>query len=39
DGISERANIIIDGKGTVSFVKIYPIPELPDINEVLSALD
>jgi peroxiredoxin len=39
DGISERANIIIDGKGSVSFVKIYPIPELPDIREVLEALD
>ncbi len=38
EGISERANILIDEKGKVIFMKIYPIPELPDINEVLNAL-
>lgn len=38
EGISERANIIIDEKGSVVFVKVYPIPELPDIHEVLQAL-
>lgn len=38
DGISERANIIVDEKGTVAFVKVYPIPELPDIEEIISAL-
>jgi peroxiredoxin len=37
-GTSERANIIVDEKGFVSFVKVYPIPELPDIQEVLAAL-
>lgn len=37
DGFSERANLIIDEKGIVVWTKIYPIPELPDINEVLEA--
>jgi len=38
DGISERANIIIDEKGIVTFVKVYPIEELPDIEQILEAL-
>ena len=38
DGISERANILIDEKGKVIFVKIYPIRELPDMGEILNAL-
>ncbi|NTU60827.1 MAG: redoxin domain-containing protein [Caldiserica bacterium] len=38
DGFTERANIIIDEKGIVFWAKIYPIPELPDIKEVLEAL-
>ncbi len=37
-GISERANIIIDEKGKVLFVKIYPISELPDIAEIIEEL-
>ncbi len=37
-GISERANIIIDEQGIVRWVKVYPIQELPDINEVLQVL-
>jgi peroxiredoxin len=35
EGFSERANIIIDEKGHVVFIKVYPISELPDINELL----
>jgi peroxiredoxin len=35
DGYSERANIILDENGTVVFVKVYPLDQLPDINEVL----
>jgi len=35
DGYSERANVLIDASGRVSWVKIYSIPELPDIDEVL----
>ncbi len=37
-GISQRANIIIDKKQKVIFVKIYPIPQLPDINEIIKFL-
>ena len=38
EGTSERANIIIDEKGLVSFVKVYPLPEVPDIEEILASL-
>ncbi|HPR52249.1 MAG TPA: redoxin domain-containing protein [Deltaproteobacteria bacterium] len=38
DGVSERANIIVDENGTVIFAKVYPISELPDIKEILAAL-
>jgi peroxiredoxin len=38
EGISERANIIIDEAGKVIFVKVYPIRQLPDIGEILTAL-
>jgi peroxiredoxin len=38
-GISERANIIIDENGIVKWVKVYPISQLPDINEVLQVLE
>jgi peroxiredoxin len=37
-GFSERANIILDENHRVTFVKVYPIKELPDIEEVLRAL-
>ena len=37
-GFSERANIILDENHRVTFVKVYPIRELPDIEEVLQAL-
>ncbi|MBN1381123.1 MAG: redoxin domain-containing protein [Deltaproteobacteria bacterium] len=38
DGISERANILIDEQGKTVFVKIYPLGELPDIVEVMDVL-
>ncbi len=38
NGFSERANIIIDGRGRVMFVKVYPIAQLPDIQEILKVL-
>jgi peroxiredoxin len=38
EGFSERANIILDETGKVMFVKVYPIRELPDIAEILTAL-
>ncbi len=39
EGVSERANIIVDETGKVVFVKIYPISQLPDIEEILKALE
>ena len=39
DGISERANIVINEDQKISFVKIYPIAQLPDIHEVLCFLE
>lgn len=38
DGFSERANILLDEAGKVIWVKIYPIPELPDITEVFNQI-
>jgi len=38
-GISERANVVIDENMQVVFVKVYPISELPDIDEILKALE
>jgi len=38
NGFSERANIIVDENGKIVFFKIYPIPELPDINEIIDFL-
>jgi peroxiredoxin len=38
DGISERANIIIDENQKIAFFKIYKLGQLPDITEVLDAL-
>lgn len=37
-GMSERANIIIDEQGVVRWVKVYPMPQLPDIEEVFKEL-
>ncbi len=38
DGISERANVIVDAKGKVAFLKVYPLGQLPDIKEILEVL-
>lgn len=38
DGFSERANVIIDEEGRVIFFKVYPIRELPDIEEIINFL-
>ncbi|OPY88197.1 MAG: putative peroxiredoxin [Smithella sp. PtaU1.Bin162] len=38
EGFSERANIIIDENGRISFAKIYPIGQLPDIAEIIGKL-
>lgn len=39
DGVSERANIIVDEKGKIVFVKVYPGAELPDIEEIFQVLE
>ncbi len=39
DGFSERANIIVDEKGEVVFVKVYPIAELPNIKDIVKVLE
>ena len=38
DGFSERATILIDGNGNVTFTKLYPMGELPDIHEILKLI-
>ena len=38
-GTSERANIIIDEEGRVMLVKVYPVSQLPDIDEILKVLE
>jgi peroxiredoxin len=38
EGFSERANIIVDEEGKVIFAKIYPMKEVPDIDEILNFL-
>lgn len=37
-GSSERANVILDENQKVIFVKVYDIPQLPDIKEILNFL-
>jgi peroxiredoxin len=39
EGTSERANIIIDENGKVVFVKVYPIAQLPDLEEIIKVLN
>lgn len=38
EGISERAVVLIDEEGRVFFRKVYPLAELPDLDEALEAL-
>ncbi len=38
EGSSERANIIIDEDQNVIFLKVYDIPQLPDIEEIINFL-
>jgi peroxiredoxin len=37
-GTTNRANVIIDEKGNVAWVKVYEILYLPDVNEVIDTL-
>ncbi|HIE26488.1 TPA: redoxin domain-containing protein [Candidatus Poribacteria bacterium] len=38
EGFSERATFIIDKGGIIRYKKIYPIGELPDLEEILNVL-
>lgn len=38
DGFSERANIIVDEEQRVVFTKVYDIPQVPDIKEIIEFL-
>jgi len=38
DGFSERASIVVDGSNVVRFVKVHPIREAPDVEELLEAI-
>jgi alkyl hydroperoxide reductase subunit AhpC len=37
-GISERAVFVVDKAGKIAFAKVYPIDQLPQIEELLGAL-
>ncbi|MGD9675062.1 MAG: redoxin domain-containing protein [Candidatus Bipolaricaulia bacterium] len=37
-GFSERAAVILDEEGLVRFAKVYPLTELPDLNEQMRML-
>jgi len=38
DGVSQRVNILLDENGTVIWMKVYPLGEVPDIKEVLEVI-
>jgi len=38
EGFSDRAVLILDEEGVIRFAKVYPIPELPDIDEQIRFL-
>ncbi len=39
DGVSERAVFVVDTEGKVTFKKIYPMSEVPDIEEIINHLE
>ena len=38
EGFSQRANVLVDKDGNVAWVKIYDLPQLPPIDEVIEAI-
>ena len=38
EGFSERANVLVGEDGKVLWVKVYEIPELPDMEEILGKI-
>lgn len=39
DGVAHRSNIILDEEGKVAFSKVYPMSQVPDIQEILDVLN
>jgi peroxiredoxin len=39
DGFSERAVFVLDKDGKVAWKKVYPIKEVPDIKEIMAAVE
>lgn len=39
DGVSERANILVDEEQKVIFARVYPPAQLPDFEEILKLLE
>jgi len=39
DGFSERANILLDASGIVVFARLYPVDQLPEIQEIIDFLN
>jgi alkyl hydroperoxide reductase subunit AhpC len=37
-GISERAVFVVDKAGQIAFAKVYPIDQLPNVEELLATL-
>ena len=38
-GFSERANVVVDENQVVVFAKMYPLRDLPDIEEIIQFLE
>jgi peroxiredoxin len=38
EGFSERANILVDQKGSIALVRLYDLKQLPGLNEVTDLL-
>lgn len=38
-GFSERANLIVDEEGRIIFLKLYDMPQVPDMMEIISFLE
>ncbi|MDI6741078.1 MAG: redoxin domain-containing protein [Candidatus Edwardsbacteria bacterium] len=38
EGFSERANVLLDAEGRVRLVKVYPLREVPDLEEIIGFI-
>ena len=38
-GRSDRAVVLVDEQGVVRWTKVYPVPERPDINEIMEEVE